>query len=229
MTPKEKLYLELLTVENEVQKMKGQSENNLNLAEFVNSREFKHNARTSKVDKLKEQIESAQKEAKRLAWLETDEGKAYKRKIEKEIKTIWDEHEKLKKDTHDYVQDLVHILLGDSFDVVNFGHCGFKVYMSKGYTKEEIENSHFTPLFEIYHQKPFFHSDASRWILSYASSGEFELGSDRIPTKFLIGLAKFVSDEEALSSLMERLDSFYNQQNALEIELYRLNEKLEDL
>ena len=228
MTPKEKLYLELLTVENEVHKMKGQSENNLNLAEFVNSWEFKHNARTSKVDKLKEQIESAQKEAKRLAWLETDECKAYKKKTEKEIKTIWDEHEKLKKDTHDYVQDIVHKMLGDSFDVINFGHCGFNVYMSKGYTKEEIENCHFTPSFGIYHDKPF-RSDPSRWILRYASSGEFELGSDKIRTKFLIGLAKFVSDEEALSSLIERLDSFYNKQNALELELFRLNEILKDL
>jgi hypothetical protein len=176
-------------------------------------------------DELKQQIEYSQKEADRLAWFATDEGKAYKQKTEKEMETIWDELNKLKKETHNYVQEIVHKLLGNSFDVVNFGHRGFKVYMTKGYTKEDIENCHFIPSFEIYHDK-LFRSDISRWILNYPSSGEFELGSDWIRTKFLVGLAKFVSDEEGLSSLIERMNSYYNQSNALEIELYRLNEEL---
>lgn len=221
---KEKEF-EILTIESEVHKMEGQGERDLDLAESVNSREFKRSAKTSNADELKQQIEYSQKEADRLAWFATDEGKAYKQKTEKEMETIWDELNKLKKETHNYVQEIVHKLLGNSFDVVNFGHRGFKVYMTKGYTKEDIENCHFTPSFEIYHDK-LFRSDISRWILSYASSGEFELGSDWIRTKFLVGLAKFVSDEEGLSSLIERMNSYYKQSNALEIELYRLNEEL---
>ncbi|MBR3657479.1 MAG: hypothetical protein IKN58_13755 [Prevotella sp.] len=227
MTPKENLYLKLLTTKNELYKVEGKSERIINLAEFVDTREFKRNVRTFKVNELKEQIESAKKKAERLVWFATDDGKAFRDKTEKKMREMWEMQESLTKETRSYVQGVVHHLLGENFEVTGFGNNGFNIYMTKGYSKEELDSCHFTPSFFVYCEK-HIGSNVFRWELDYTSSGTYELGADMIRTNFLVGLAKFVSNKEVLDSLKERMESYYDQYRTLERERYRLHEKLED-
>ena len=128
MTPKENLYLKLLTTKNELYKVEGKSERIINLAEFVDTREFKRNVRTFKVNELKEQIESAKKKAERLVWFATDDGKAFRDKTEKKMREMWEMQESLTKETRSYVQGVVHHLLGENFEVTGFGNNGFNIY-----------------------------------------------------------------------------------------------------
>ena len=231
MTTKERLYKELISVKNEINTVKGESEKNINLDEYVNSWEFQRIASTRKVFELenqlegaKKEIERAKKEVARQAWFETEEGKAFKEANDKARKENWEAQVALRKEAEDYARSQVRAILGNDFDITSFGFGCFEVVLVKEYREDGTPVGHFGHEFNVYFENDWF-KKGFKWELNYGCLGSFELGQDVNRTKFLTGLATFAGSSVVSGGFKEKMKEYTDKNDALRMEGYRLQEE----
>lgn len=227
--PKEKIYLNILQVRNEIKVLKG--EKSIDLDQYTHTLNFASYARHRKLHELEteyeialEALDAEKKDAARREWLNTEEGKAALEAHNKAITDIRKQSEELREQASNHVRAFVQNLLGTDFDFEYFNERGFSVGLVKEYNANNIPVTYFGHSFQVYYDYVF---GKFQYELNYGTMGSFELGVDINRTKFLEALGKFAKSCFD-NDLKEYLKAFNVQARRLREEEYKLEREFKD-
>ena len=213
MTKKEKLYLEILEVRNQVYVLQGEQDKCIeNLEKYSECYPFQSYARVRKVADLekelaiaKQALKDAQNKARQEAYFETEEGKAFKKDVETKIENNRKAEKALREEAHATLNKFVQDLLGKDFAVTRFCWDYFEVALIKEYAEDGTPIGLFGHEFSV-------HYYSNKWELNYGTMGAFDMCEDKTRARYLQGLATFANSErvkDVLKGIAQSLKKVY--------------------
>lgn len=235
MTRKEKLYKELLDLENELREINGAT----TMEYDVNSVQFMSEAQDYTIEDLKRHIE-AQKRSNESAlkkkeiedYYKTDAGMYFKETILKEIDEAQVKRENSLKNASQWLNTFVKAWLGNEW-AVNMYNYSMEIGITEKVRKADyIEGLGsvrfvFGHSFTVYFYPEFAGKTIKEFSLNYGSMGKFELLADNTErSKFLLGLGKFADDKTKLEKIKIRLQEYVDEFSGCDNDLRTLNNRL---
>jgi hypothetical protein len=236
MTKKENLYFELLKVQEEVSMRKyNRSYKAIALDEYVNSDKFRKDADRLTVAKIEEDTRVWQKQLNELnakdavaAWLETEDGKAYVEQRKNRMEEIRQTRHNILDTKRADVSKAVKSLLGEQWDVTSFGSTTMEISIVEKYLEDGTPIRLFGHGFDIYYSKNW-HDENYLWEMNYGTMGSFDLNdSNNTRIEFLVGAAKFASDQNMVPALRDSLHDMVRELETLDREYWKLEKEVKE-
>ena len=217
MTQKEALHYETIQIQNEIRTIQGKAEENINLATYVETLNFKKYADRRTKAELEKELAIAQ-EALRVArekkavadWKESEAGLAYIKERKDKIDALWKENRSLINEGRKHVSEVIKDLLGEQWDVTRLSDGYMEVAIVEKYLEDGRPAGLFGHEFEIYFGYEWTLTKEGpkeyyRWEMNYGTMGTFNLSNDSTRVRYIIGMGRFASDTEVVPQLKDYL------------------------
>jgi hypothetical protein len=235
MTIKEKLYKEYVIAKNKIKALCNEELiGGDNIEEYFNSSDFSRDAKCYTKDDIKRMIYNAeivyQNEVNKLRlenYYKTEEGKAEKEKLNKQIREFIDRRHDLVISTTKKVDLFIKEWLGDIWGCGLVGNSCLEIGMVEKVAENKANHFYFGHSFNLYYNDIF---DEDRFDMNYGCMGAFSLlgksKETKLRSQFLIGMGKFSTDQKKLSDLKKILNAFCIGLKEYSTELDNLRDKL---
>lgn len=233
MTQKEKLCKHYLTIKNEYYTLIGEKDKIVELNDkYLASQKFKSVAANEKVEDWQRSIYNAnislQSEKRKLRTAEfynTEKGKKLKSELEqkqKELSTRLRLRTTIAKHT---IETAIMNALGENWGITSFGTTQLQI----GYIKEvheKYKEPYFGHTFTLYYDG--LGTDTEVFQISYGSLGPMDFLNDKSYRAYLIGLGKFVENDELIDTIKSRLTKYVNEYEKNYDDLYKIEVRLKN-
>lgn len=226
MTKKETLYKEYISITNKVCDVMGITKWEREDEEYFSSDEFKRKASVKTVKEWESKIATEQKtyqyeiKKKKLSdFFNTENGKALKEKTLAQIEEINRQMNEASVTTTSEIDNVVKEFLGTDWgcsDVWNGTHVEIGILDTDG---KKIK---FGMSFEITIRE---NAGKYKTEMCYGSMGHFDLLNDTFKMKYLLGMAKFASNQEAIN----KVQTILSKSSEKMMELSKKNNKLSSI
>lgn len=231
MTIKEKLYKEYVIAKNKLNALRGEKLiGGDNIEEYFNSNTFAYYAKSYTKDEINRMIHNVEiayeDEVEKLRvenYFNTEEGKAEKENLTKQIENGVNERRELIVSTTKIIDSFIKEWLGNDWGCGLVGNSSIQIGMVENVAENKANHFYFGHTFTLYYND-YFTKD--RFEMNYGCMGSFGLldGSKEndLRCQYLLGMGKFSSNKEKLAELKIILDNFC-------MEEYKYNKTLDDL
>ena len=231
MTPKEKLYMEYVIAKNKLNALRGEKLiGGDNIEEYFNSNTFAYYAKSYTKDDINRMIRNAEiayeDEVEKLRvenYFNTEEGKAEKENLTKQIETGVNERRELIVSTTILIDSFIKEWLGNNWGCGLVGNSSIQIGMVEKVAENKANHFYFGHTFTLYYND-YFAKD--RFEMNYGCMGSFGLlnGSKEsdLRCQYLLGMGKFSTNKEKLTELKNILVTFCKKE-------YKYNQTLDVL
>ena len=237
MTQKEKLYEEYVIAKNKLNALRGEKLiGGDNIEEFFNSNAFAYYAKSYKKDDINRMIHNVEiayeDEVEKLRvenYFNTEEGKAEKENLTKQIENGINERHELIVSATKRIDSFIKEWLGDDWGCGLVGNSSIQIGMVENIAENKANHFYFGHTFTLYYNDYFIKK--GRFDMNYGSMGSFSLLDESkesdLRCKYLLGMGKFSSDKEKLTELKNILKDFcakeYKLSQLLDVLRYNLS------
>ena len=217
MTPKEKLYKKYVIAKNKLNALRGEKLiGGDNIEEYFNSDEFFYRAKSYTKDDINCMIHNAEiayeDEVEKLRvenYFNTEEGKAEKESLTKQIENGINERHELFISTTKRIDSFIKEWLGNDWGCGLLGNSNIEIGMVEKVAENKANHFYFGHTFTLYYND-YFAKD--RFEMNYGCMGSFGLlnGSKEsdLRCQYLLGMGKFSTNKEKLTELKNILLTF---------------------
>ena len=237
MTQKEKLYKEFVIAKNKLNALKGEALiGGDNIEEYFNSYNFSNSASHHTKEEIKGMIHNVNiaydDEVNKLRvenYFNTEEGKAEKENLTKQIEKGINERHELIVSTTIVIDSFIKEWLGDDWGCGLVGTSSIQIGIVDNIAENKANHFYFGHSFTLLYNDYFVKND--RFDMTYGSMGSFSLLDESkesdLRCKYLLGMGKFSCDKEKLTELKNILKDFcakeYKHRQLLDVLRYNLN------
>ena len=217
MTQKEKLYKEYVIAKNKLNALRGEKLiGGDNIEEYFRSDVFARFAKSYTKDDINRMIRNAEidyeDEVEKLRvenYFNTEEGKAEKENLTKQIEEGINERRELIVSTTKRIDSFIKEWLGNDWGCGLVGNSSIQIGMVENVAENKANHFYFGHTFTLYYND-YFTKD--RFEMNYGCMGSFGLldGSKEsdLRCQYLLGMGKFASNKEKLAELKNILADF---------------------
>ncbi len=236
MSIKEKLYREYVIAKNKLNALRGEELiGGDNIEEYFNSNTFAYYAKSYTKDEINRMIHNVEiayeDEVEKLRvenYFNTEEGKAEKENLTKQIENGINERRELIISTTKRIDSFIKEWLGNDWGCGLVGKTDIEIGIVKSISENEENDFYFGHTFTLYYNDCFA---KDRFKMNYGCMGSFGLlnGSkeSELRCQYLLGMGKFATNKEKLAELENILVTFCkkedNYSRTLDALRYNLN------